>query len=157
MWKMRLFGFLASLALLHGGTAGAQTAQDVDVKRPCTFMFQNTGGVTELRGMCPNHYGGIWEIGAVACDATTPGVTVLPRLPGGGPSSIIPTPLQCGTNQPAGVQATGKPRLNVRGANGASCAKAPCDLEMTIVTPDDGQPHSATISIIATLTVGPKP
>lgn len=156
MWKMRLFGFLVGAVLLLDGLAGAQTAQDVDVKRPCTFMFQNTGGKTELRGWCPNHYGGPWEIGSVVCDANTPGVTVLPRLPAGGPASIIAAPLTCGTNQPAGVQATGKPRLNVRGGNGASCAKAPCDLEITIVAPDDGQPHSGLISIIGTLTIGPK-
>jgi hypothetical protein len=156
MWKTRVCSVLVGAALLVDGLAGAQTASDVDVKRPCTFTFQTTGGKTELRGMCPNNYGGPWEIGAVACDATTPGVTVLPRLANGGPSSVIATPLTCGTNAPAGVTATGRPRLSVRGPNGATCAKPPCDLEITIAAPDDGQPRSGLISIIGTLTIGPK-
>jgi hypothetical protein len=157
MWKMRCFGFLVGLVLLLDGLAGAQTAPNVDVKRPCQFAVQSTGGKTELRGWCANYYGGPWEIEAVVCDANTPNVTVLPRLTNGGPSSIIPTPLTCGTNAPAGVEVQGTPRLNVRGADGASCAKPPCDLEITIVAPADGQPHTALITIVATLTVGPKP
>jgi hypothetical protein len=157
MWLHRVFGFLVGMALLVDGLAGAQTASDVDVKRPCTFMFNVPAGKTELRGMCPNNYGGPWEVGAVACDATAPNVTVLPRLAKGGPSSVIATPLTCGTNEPAGVTAAGKPRLYVRGANGATCARPPCDLEITIVAPDDGQTHSGLITIIGTLTIGPKP
>jgi hypothetical protein len=157
MWKMRLFGFLVGVALLVEGFAGAQTADDVNVKRPCTFTFSVPNGTTQLRGMCPNHYGGPWEITAVACDATTGGITVLPRLAKGADNSVLAAPLTCGVNEPAGVEAKGTPRLNVRTVNGATCTKAPCDLELTITAPNDNKPHSGLISVIGSLTVGPKP
>jgi hypothetical protein len=154
MWFHRVFGFLVGAALLLDGLAGAQTADDIDVKRPCTFMFSVPQGTTQLRGMCPNHYGGPWEIKAVACDATVGGVTVLPKLTRGAADSVLAVPLTCGTNEPAGAEAKGTPRLNVRAANGASCTKVPCDLDMTITA---AGPAQGLISIIGTLTIGPKP
>jgi hypothetical protein len=155
MFVARVCRVLALALLLSGGLVSAQTASDVDVKRPCSFTFSVPSGTTLLRGMCPNHYGGPWEIGAVACDATAAGVTVEPKLTNG--SAVLADPLTCGTNAPAGIKARGTPRVFVRGPDGATCAKAPCDLEITIKAPEDGKTHTGLISIIGTLTIGPKP
>jgi hypothetical protein len=157
MFVARVCGVFALALLLSAGLAGAQTADDIDVKRPCTFMFSVPSGTTQLRGMCPNHYGGPWEIKAVACDATAGGITVLPKLSKGANDSVLAKELTCGTNEPAGSEAKGTPRLNVRTVNGATCSKVPCDLELTIKAPEDGKTHSGLISVIGTLTVGPKP
>jgi hypothetical protein len=172
MVKHYVFGVLVGAALLVESWAGAQAprqetpptdtaaptaaakAGDVDLRRPCTFMFQVEAGATQLRGMCPNHYGGSWEIAAVACDATSGDVTVLPRLAQGADDSVLASPLTCGVNGPAGVLTPGKPRLNPRGANGATCATAPCDLEITIRATG---PAAGLISIVSTVTVGAKP
>jgi hypothetical protein len=172
MWKIRVFGFLVGTALLLDGLTGApapraqntpaapppetalQKAGDVDLRRPCTFTFTVEGGETVLHRWCPNLYGGAWEIGGIACDATIANVTVRPRLSQGADTSVLATPLTCGVEEPAGVLTTGKPRLNPRAANGAACPTPPCDLEITITAP---APASGHISVVSTLTIGPKP
>jgi hypothetical protein len=152
--RQRVCSVILGTILAMSSVAVGQQAEDVEGQRPCTFMVTATGGSRTLQGLCPNNYGGAWEITGVACRATTGTMTVLPQLTGGNRTSILAQPLTCGENRYAAVAAKGA--LKIMGTNGAQCTQGPCDLQLTIEAPAGAAPQDAVIVIRGQLTIGVK-
>jgi hypothetical protein len=81
---------------------------------------------------CGNVTGADATITAVACyaDAGTPSVN--PILSGGSSTSILASPLTCGTAAWAAGTVSGAPILHSFASNGATCSVTPCSLNSNI-------------------------
>jgi hypothetical protein len=79
---------------------------------------------------CANTYGVNLYVKWVACMADQGTPTVDVRLTGG--ASVISAPIPCGSTATAGT-ISGTPMIHPVGADGATCATAPCSLDVDIV------------------------
>jgi hypothetical protein len=88
-------------------------------------------------GACGNVSGFDAIISAVACRVDTGTLAINPILSGGSATSILSSPLTCGTGQTwtAGT-ISGTPTIRSFSANGATCVTTPCTLDANINTTD---------------------